>query len=769
MFHSNTLFQMTYVKFFRASALAFLLPFLVYSQQIDSAGIANPGEKRLQEVVVQATRTGNKSPIPHNNINAEKIAQTLQAQDVPMLLSGIPSLVETSDAGTGIGYTGLRIRGSDPTRVNVTINGVPLNDAESQGVFWVNLPDLAASAAEIQVQRGVGTSSNGAGAFGATVNLDLSRVLPNPGAGVTTTVGSFGTQKLSAQANTGLLPSNWSFSGRASSINSDGFIDRGSANLRSLHLSAAYLGESQTFQAHLLSGHERTYQAWNGTPVQFIDDKELRTYNTAGAERPVAPYEDEVDDYGQQHLLLHYKRVLGPQLILQLNGHYTKGAGYFEQYKANESYSDYGLPGWVLGDTVIETTDLIRRRWLDNDFYGGTFALRWTLEPRKNTTFLLGGALSQYAGRHFGEIIWSEHSIGQPKDFRYYDNNANKRDANIFLKVEKGFSKKFRAFVDLQTRHVDYAFFGFNNELLPTDQSVAHLFFNPKVGATYSLSNNWSGYGFLGIAHREPNRDDYTQSTPVSRPKAERLADTEFGLRFEDKKLSFTANCFLMQYHNQLVLDGRINDVGGYIRTNVPDSYRAGLELEANAPLNSRLSFAGNLSLSQNKVKAFTEYRDDWDTGLQQPIEYKNTDLAFSPNILGWAALTGVLWQKAGNEIKGKSLVSATISGKYVGKQFLDNTANDLASLPGYFFSDLRVNADFAHAKGQQLSLILSLNNWLNARYASNGWVYRYTSAGYDARLDDPYTRLEGGAVYHQMGLFPQAGRTWMATLRLGF
>ncbi len=753
---------MTCVKFFRAFALLSISPFLAYSQQADSTEL-------LREVVVQATRTGNKSPIPHNNLSADKIAQTLQAQDVPMLLTAIPSLVETSDAGTGIGYTGLRIRGSDPTRVNVTINGMPLNDAESQGVFWVDLPDLAASAAEIQVQRGVGASSNGAGAFGATVNLDLSKVSPKPGAALTGTLGSFGTQKVSFQANTGLLPCKWSFFGRASGIGSDGYIDRGSAKLHSLHLSAAYLGERQSVQAHLLSGHERTYQAWNGTPVQFIDDKALRTYNSAGTERPGEPYEDEVDDYRQQHLLFHYKRVLSQQLVLQLNGHYTKGAGYYEQYKAAQAYADYGLPGWVLGDTVIETTDLVRRRWLDNDFFGGAFALRWTPASEKNTSFLLGGALSQYQGRHFGEIIWAEQFIGKPKGYRYYDNEAEKSDGNVFLKAEKGFSKSFRAFVDLQARRVGYAFLGFSNELLPTGQTVTHLFFNPKAGATYSFSGNWTGYGFFGIAHREPNRDDYTQSTPASRPKAERLADTELGLRFEDKKRSFSANAYFMQYHNQLVLDGRINDVGAYIRTNVPDSYRAGLELEANSTLHSRLSVAWNLSLSRNKVKAFTEYRDNWDTGLQDVVVYKNADLAFSPNLLAWTALTGVLWRKNGQDNRGNGSVSATISGKYVGKQYLDNTGNNLAALPGYFFSDLRLNADFGFKAGQQLSLILSLNNWLDARYASNGWVYRYISAGYDARPDDPYAQLEGGAVYNLMGLFPQAGRNWVATLRIGF
>lgn len=718
---------------------------------------------------MQSTRTGHKSPVPHSNVSAEKIARSLQAQDVPILLSAIPSLVESSDAGTGIGYTGLRIRGSDPTQVNVTINGVPLNDAESQGVFWVDLPDVAASASEIQVQRGVGTSSNGAGAFGATVNVDLSRVLPDPGASISSTIGAFGTRKFSAQANTGLLANRWSFSGRATSIQSDGYIDRGTADMGSLHLSAAYVGERQTVQAHLLSGHEVTYQAWNGTPAQYIDDAKLRTYNSAGAERPGTPYDNEVDDYTQRHLLLHYKNVLAPGLMLQLNGHYTKGAGFYEQYKTGEDYADYGLAPWVIGDTEIDKTDLIRRRWLDNDFYGGTFALRWQPAREKNTSLLLGGALSRYTGSHFGEIIWSENPIGQPKDFRYYDNTADKRDANVYLKAERGFGRDFTAFADLQVRVVDYRFLGFNQDLSPATQSVQHVFFNPKLGATYSFSKYWTSYAYFGVAHREPNRDDYTQSTPGSRPKAERLADTELGLRFEGAGITASANAFYMRYHEQLVLDGRINNVGAYIRTNVPDSYRAGLELEASARVGQRLSLAGNLSLSRNKIKAFTEYRDNWDTYGQEVISYRNTDLAFSPGIVSRVEAGVLLYRSQGAATVDKTRINATISGKYVGKQYLDNTSNDLASLPGYFVSDLRINVDCADFVGKNTSLILSLNNWLDARYVSNGWVYRYISAGYDARPDDAYTRLEGGDVYQQAGFFPQAGRHVMATVRVDF
>lgn len=743
------------------AGLLLLAPFLLFSQKTLPDSIA------LETVVIQSTRADAKNPVPHTNISAEKIARTYHAQDVPFLLTGVPSLVETSDAGTGVGYTGLRIRGSDPTRVNVTINGVPLNDAESQGVFWVDLPDLAASAAEIQVQRGVGTSTNGAGAFGATVNLDLSKVEPEPFAALTASAGSFATNKLSAQFGTGLIGGKVAFSGRLSKINSDGYIDRASAGLNSLHLSGAYLDERQSLQLHLLSGHEITYQAWNGVPAQYIDDKYLRTYNTAGTERPGDPYEDEVDDYAQRHLLLHYKRIFPHGLHLQINGHYTRGNGFYEQYKADEIFSDYGMPDFVDGDTTILETDLVRRRWLDNDFYGGTFALRW--QPPVNMAWMagvpvitLGGALSRYEGQHFGEVIWAELAT-VPKDFHYYDNDADKRDANVFLKMEMGLANGFSAFLDLQARGVRYEFLGFDNDLSNVTQTASLTFFNPKIGATYSFSKQWLAYGFFGIGNREPNRDDYTQSSPNSRPRPERLYDFEFGLRTSAGTWSASANFFMMQYRDQLVLDGRLNDVGAYIRTNVPESYRAGLELEASVRPGARWTLTGNAAFSRNKIKEFTEYRDNWDTGNQEVIKHRNTDLAFSPNATARGEAAYVILNGTQHGL------SVSLSGKYIGKQFLDNTSNAHTALPGFFFSDLRLNYDLKKAVGENLGLIFSVNNLFNARYSSNGWTYRFVSEAYDPRPDDPYSRLESGSVYNLTGFFPQAGRHWMATAQLRF
>jgi iron complex outermembrane recepter protein len=728
-----------------------------------------PDSVRLQTVVIQATRTGDRSPIPHTNLTAGQIAKLYHAQDVPFLLSGVPSLVETSDAGVGTGYSGMRIRGSDQTRINVTINGVPLNDSESQAVFWVNLPDLAASAAEIQVQRGVGTSTNGASAFGATVNLDLSKVEADPFAIVTNTLGSFGTRRHSAYVGTGLLDGKVAFSGRISKIVSDGYIDRASADLDAIHLSGAYVGEKQVLQAHLLSGHEVTYQAWNGVPAQYINDDVLRRFNTAGTQKPGEPYRDEVDNYRQRHLLLHYKRQLGQGLDLQLNGHYTRGRGFFELYRAGQKFTDLNMP--LPAGTNIKTTDVVLRRWLDNHFYGTTFALRWapSVNPpffQRGPVFMLGGAASRYIGAHFGEVIWAKQAT-VPNDYRYYDNDALKTDANLFGKSEFFWRGGLSTFLDLQVRRVSYDFQGFDvaadSNINNVRQNARLFFFNPKMGFTKIFNSRWNIYGFAGIANREPNRDDFVQSLPTNRPRPERLYNLEAGVRHQATKWTMQANLFYMYYRDQLVLDGGINDVGANIRTNVARSYRAGLELEAQARPISRLTLISNLALSRNRVLDFTEFRDNWDTGSQEQIQYNNTALAFSPEVIGRLSADWALLRSATQDL------SVNLTGKYVGQQFLDNTSNANTALDAFFFSDLRLNYDLKNVVGERLSLIFSVNNLFNARYANNGWVYRYISESYDARPDNPYTRLEGNKVYHQAGFFPQALRHWMATVVLRF
>lgn len=738
-------------------------PFLLFSfflsvslsstaQQLDSV--------TLNAVVIQATRTAAESPVPHNNLTEKEIAQSYHAQDVPFLLSGIPSAVETSDAGAGVGYTGLRIRGSDPTRINITLNGVPLNDSESQGVFWVNLPDLAASASEIQVQRGVGSSTNGAGSFGATVNLDLSRISNQAFTTLTNTVGSFGLRKHSVQFGTGSLAgSNFSFTGRVSNIVSDGYIDRASADLKSLHLTGNYVDDRQSIQAHLLYGREVTYQAWYGLPAQLYDESVKNTFNPAGTERRDQPHPNEVDNYQQRHHLLHYKRTLRPNLLLQLNGHYTRGFGYFEQYKAQQSLQDYQMPDRLVGDSVISTSDLIRRRWLDNHFYGATWAL---VGQVGSSTLTFGGAANQYLGDHFGEVIWAEQAT-QPLGHRYYQNDAKKNDFNVFVKSETRLNDHWSGMLDLQYRHVQYTFEGFDADLRFSPQTAALHFFNPKAGLRYRQGPHISAWLFGGVAQREPNRDDFTQSSPTSRPKAEQLYNLETGYQTGGEQWSLSANFFGMYYINQLALDGRINDVGAYIRTNVPKSYRAGLELQGQIQPHSRWNIQANLALSQNRIVEWTAYQDDWSTGLQRAIVYRNTDLAFSPNLIARGAASFQIIDQTAHQLQ------ITLIGKYVGAQFLDNTSNTNTQLPAFGFMDVRVNYDLKAWRGLPISLIASVNNVLDARFASNGWVYRFDSPGYDPRPDDPYTRRENGDTYHQAGYFPQAGRNYLLTLSIKF
>ncbi len=722
-----------------------------------------PDSVFLKTVVVQATRANEDSPVPHNNLKTNELEAVHQAADVPFLLQTLPNVVATSDAGTGIGYTALHIRGSDPTRINVTLNGVPLNDAESQLVYWNDLPDLASSASEIQVQRGVGSSTNGAGAFGATVNFDLSKIEAQRYARFAGTLGSFGTRKFTARLGSGLVGKHLSFAGRFSQVLSDGFVQRSGANLKALHLTASYLDDRQSFQANLLVGHEITGQAWYGLPAQFLDNELYRTYNVAGTEKPGDPFDGQVDDYTQRHLLLHYRRSFGQKWLLQLNLHHTDGCGFYQEYKANQVLDEYQIPHEVGADT----SDLIRRLWLDNQFVGMTFALKFSPKTapsflKKTSAWTLGGAANTYSGEHFGQAIWVK-IFNDPEILKtYYRNDATKRDGNLFLQNESQWAGGWTSFVDLQIRAVGYHFLGFDSQQNSVQQTANLLFFNPKLGLT-KVFGKWLATAFAGIGNREPNRDDYTQSTPESRPRPEQMFDLELGLRRKNARWQASANLFWMHYRDQLALTGRLNDVGAYTRTNIPDSYRAGIELEASAKPLNWLQVAGNVSFSQNRAVAFTEFLDDWDNGGQVAVEHRNTDLGFSPNTVGYGEATFLLHKKSKWEL------SLTPSGKYVGPQFLDNTGNAATQLRGYFVADFRLNARFEVPHGPTLRLTATVFNLFDRKYESNGWAYRFRSAGYDPRPDNLYTRLEGNSVYHQAGFFPQAGQHWACTLAVEF
>ena len=720
--------------------------------------LQRPRNIRMNEVTVKAVRSKPTAPVVHYDMDQPEIESRNLGQDVPFVLKWTPSAVTTSDAGTGIGYTGIRIRGSDPTRINVTINGVPLNDSESQGVFWVDLPDLMSSTESIQIQRGVGESTYGTGAFGATLNLNTNDTRVDPYGKVSGTVGSFGTYRGMIQFGTGLIGKNFTIDGRLSTIQSDGYIDRASADLRSYYGSAAYIGSKTSVRFTTFGGKEVTYQAWNGVPAQYIDDPELRTYNSAGTEKPGEPYENEVDDYTQTHYQLHVHQSIFTQLDGSLTMFYTKGKGFFEQYKNVDNFESYFAD--YLSQYGLENSDAVRRRWLDNDFYGFMASLYFT-DPSEKFDLTLSGGYNVYDGDHFGEVIWSasgEDTGGLPP---YYSNNARKSAVNLFGKVDYRIASSWTARLDLQYRGVDYSFEGLDADGTLVPQDVSHNFFNPKFGVTYRKSQRWSLSYYLGVANREPNRDDYVDSSPSSRPSPERLIDNELKFQYAAEKISFEAVGYYMAYKDQLVLTGRINDVGEYTRVNVDNSYRLGLETYFGYRPVSRLDISGGATLSRNIVNEFDEYIDNWDDGSQLVIEHKNTPLSFSPS--------AILMGRVGYDVLAKEKHKATISlmSKYVSSQFVDNSGNEASRIDPYSFTEIQFEYFFNWKSNKQLALNFLVRNIFDVKYETNAWNYRFKSDSYDPVPDDPNAVSEGNGFYHLRGYYPQSGINFLVGLTL--
>ncbi|HMQ62424.1 MAG TPA: TonB-dependent receptor [Flavilitoribacter sp.] len=706
----------------------------------------------LDELEVAATKAQGLSPFTYTNISKEDLSASDFGQDAPYLMRWTPSVVVTSDAGAGVGYTGIRVRGTDASRINVTVNGVPLNDAESQQVYWVDLPDIVSSAQEIQIQRGVGTSTNGAGAFGATINVETNNLHPEPFAELNFGGGSFNTLKRNIRFGSGLINQKFAVEGRLSRITSDGYVDRASADLNSYYLSASLLGRNSSLQLLTFSGHEKTYQAWYGISTSMLDDPETRTFNPAGTEKEGEPYDNQVDDYQQTHYQLHYFTQLHPGWTLNAALHYTKGSGFYEEYKAQENLPDYGLPAVSIGDSTVQSSDLVRRRWLDNDFYGVTFSLRYQ-RPEGPLKLTLGGAWNRYDGRHFGEVIWARFASTGEIRHPYYDNDATKTDFNLFGKMDLRLAQKLNGFLDLQVRRVGYTFLGLTDQLDRLEQSKSHTFFNPKAGIFYQAGKSANIYLSVGIANREPNRDDYVDNLVSQQPRPERLINAEAGYRYKAPKGGFEANLYYMHYKDQLALNGRLNDDGAYIRINIPDSYRLGLELAGDYLIGDHWQAHGTATISQNKVSSFTEYLDAYDADFnwtgQETIERKNTDLAFSPGVIAggevaWLPLRGA----------PKKDLSISLLGKYIGRQYLDNSSDARNILPAYFFSDLRIRYAFHPKPFREIGLAFSVNNWTGSLYESNGWSYRY---------------LVEGAGYVDQGFYPQAGRHFLVSVMLAF
>lgn len=707
----------------------------------------------LEALVVRAVRAGKRDPFAYSTVGKEELEVLNLGQDVPYLLQWTPSVVVTSDAGAGIGYTGMRIRGSDPTRINVTINGIPLNDSESQNVFWVNMPDFASSTEDIQIQRGVGTSTNGAGAFGASINLSTNTTELEPYVRLHNSAGSFNTLRNSVQFGTGLVGKGFTFSGRLSQIRSDGYVDRASSNLRSYYLSAGYVGEKRSLRFNLFSGSEVTYQAWDGISPELAADRETRTTNLAGSQRPGEPHPNEVDDYQQTHYQLHYNEQLTRNWSLNLALHYTRGMGFFEQYRSDQSLGNYLLPEVVLGNDTIRRTDLIRRRWLDNHFYGTVYsAMYQSNDNRLQLTF--GGAWNDYLGDHFGEVIWARFMSSGEQGHRYYENDARKMDFNTFVKANYQLSERVFAYGDLQYRRVDYRFEGPDNDGLVLDQQAVLDFFNPKAGVFVTLNDNREAFASVAVAHREPNRSDFTDASPSSRPGAEKLYDLELGFRQRGQAFNFELNAYYMYYRDQLVLSGRLNDVGAYTRINVPESYRAGLELSGRLNVTNSFHVQGNATLSQNRIVEFTEYVDVYDSEFnwtgQTLIDREGSDLAFSPNLIAALELGYTFFQKPAQPGSG---LEVALLNKYVGSQFLDNSSDEALRLDAYYTTDLRLRYALNPSWCDYLHLSFLVQNVFDHLYASNGWAYRYQYEG---------------AFLQDIGLYPQATRNFLVGLNIG-
>lgn len=705
--------------------------------------ILTPSSLLTEEFIVYATRATDKTPTTFSKVDKSDIAKLNLGQDLPILLNFTPSVVTFSDAGAGVGYTGLRIRGSDQTRINVTVNGIPLNDAESHGVFWVNMPDFASSVDNIQIQRGVGTSTNGAATFGASLNIQTDTKQEEAFGEIDNSFGSFNTRRNMVKVGTGLINNKWAFDARLSQISSDGFIDRASSDLRSYFLSGGYYGENHVVKLNVFSGAEVTYQAWEGVPENLLSTN--RTFNPY-------TYDNQVDDYKQDHYQLIYTGQLGSNWKANAALHYTYGRGFFEQFRPNDRLSSYGLGPVVVGETSIARMDIIRRRWLENDFYGGVFSLNYISDDGRWDA-LLGGGANRYDGDHFGEIIWMQYAGTNNIRDLYYDNNAIKDDYNLFAKGTYEASKGLFLFGDLQWRKIDYSFVGINNDQRDISGEVTYNFFNPKFGLTYQIQEGKSWYASYAVANREPVRRDFTDSPIVDRaPKPENLQNIEAGFKAQGKGFSYSANLFYMKYRDQLVLTGQLNDVGAYVRDNVEDSHRLGIELDAAYMLSPKFTLGGNLALSRNKIAKFQEYLDDYSGSdfSQEVIIHTNTDIAFSPNVVAAAIL----------DYRPVKNLEISLLNKYVGSQFLDNTQNENRKLNAFWTTDLRFNYAVRPRFVKNMELTVLINNVFNQLYEPNGYSFSY------------FVPSEGAGnreLVTENFFYPQAGTNFLAGIKILF
>ena len=700
----------------------------------------------LQEVEIMSTRATETTPVAFTNISKEKLKSLNTGVDLPYLISATPSAVATSDAGTGIGYTSLRIRGTDGTRINVTANGIPLNDSESHNVFWINMPDLASSIKDIQVQRGVGTSTNGAGAFGASINIKTSDFNTKPYAGFSGSFGSFGTHKETLHAGTGIIADHWSLDLRLSDIGSNGYIERAKTKLNSYYMQGAYYGNNTTVRLISFSGAEETYHAWNYAGKDEME-QHGRRYNSCGymftdENGKDHYYENQTDNYIQHNIHLLADHHFSDAISLNIGLHYTKGDGYYQEYKSGRKLVEYAMPTFIIDGNEVKESDLVRRKSMDNHFGGGIFSLTY---KNRFINATLGGGANRYFGKHFGNVLWVKNYTGElVPDHEYYRNNGAKNDINIYIKADYRAISSLNIYADMQYRHIGYTIKGDNDKWNDATNSLQHIdinekfdFFNPKAGLSWQIGKHSRLFGSVSMAHKEPTRNNYTDGKLHETPKAERLVDYELGYTFNSRLVHAGANLYFMDYKDQLVLTGELNEIGEPLATNIPDSYRAGIELTAGISLPFGLSWDINATFSRNRIKEFTEVLYDDNTYERWDIEYRETPIAFSPSII---ANSNIAYRWRGLE--------ASFQSQFVSKQYMSNTAQEDHTLDAYFVNNLRLSYTFRFKGVKSLTLGATIYNLFNEEYENNG----YAGSGY--YTDDDGTRHR----YNDAGYAAQAG-----------
>ncbi len=696
--------------------------------------------KKLDEVIVKAVRVDAESPITHSNIDKEALEKRNLGQDIPILMNYLPNVVTTSDAGAGVGYTGIRVRGSDASRVNVTINGIPYNDAEGQGTFWVDLPDFSSSVENLQLQRGVGTSTNGSGAFGASLNLLTDAVSEHSFGEIANSFGSFNTKKHNLKFSTGLINEHIEIAGRLSKIASDGYVDRATSDLKSYFLQTSYIDDNTLIKALAFGGQEITYQAWFGIDAETLATN--RTFNPAGQyttkDGKTKFYDNEVDHYRQDHYQFHWNERFNNYWSSNLGLNYTHGKGYYEQYKEDEDFADYNFSPLELGGQTIDKTDIIRRRWLDNDFY----VINANANYKKDKIdFIFGGSYSFYDGNHFGEVIWAEYTGESEIRDRYYSGNGKKTDISIFSKATYKINAKFSLYGDLQGRFVNHKTTGLTSDRILLKIDEDYQFFNPKAGLTYKINAQNQLYTSYARANREPRRSDFENG--ITKP--EKLNDFELGYRLNNNKIKVNSNVYYMHYKDQMVLTGQLDDVGAPIRTTSGKSYRLGLEIDASLTLNKKFIIQPNIAFSSNKNKDFITSKDG------KLVNLGDTDISFSPDIV------------VGNNFTYRPLKNLQFSllSKYVGKQYMSNTDADFSVLDSYFINDINIVYELKTKKVFKSIVISALiNNVLNQKYVSNGYYYTY---------DDTWSNPGNTTTIEGSGYYPQATTNFLVGITLKF